>query len=212
MGLTHRRAVLILYALSVFFTAGAIIMSIGRNAAVGAALVIITIAVVGIFRGLGNFDVALRRWRRKERIRSPELDRLRHLVPDVLGQLAAAHDASEITQILKHFAEQALLQDIGLAPSCADGPVAGFHWRSEAPQTDDELNPVTISYSIPPLGSAAVVQFSWLSNAAEVSPEADILLQLVVDACARCAARLNVDQRLDDTSEIPELASRLRSA
>jgi UDP-GlcNAc:undecaprenyl-phosphate GlcNAc-1-phosphate transferase len=203
MGLTHRRAVLMLYALSVLFTASAIILSIGRNTAVGAALVIITIAVVGIFRGLGNFDVALRRWRRKERIRSPELERLRYLVPDVLTQLAAAHDASQLAKVLGDFAEQAQLEQLALDPSCEDGPIAGFQWRNEAPQTGDESNRVTIRYSIPPLGSAAIVQFSWLSNAADVSPEADILLQLVVDACARHVARLGDVRRASTHEEAP---------
>jgi UDP-GlcNAc:undecaprenyl-phosphate GlcNAc-1-phosphate transferase len=89
MGLTHRRAVLILYALSILFTLSSIIISIGRNAAVGAALVVITIAVIGMVRVVGNFDVALRRWLRKERIRPAVVERLRVSVPIVLHRTRA---------------------------------------------------------------------------------------------------------------------------
>jgi UDP-GlcNAc:undecaprenyl-phosphate GlcNAc-1-phosphate transferase len=190
MGLTHRRSVLILYALSILFTTSAIVVSIGRNAAVGAALVVITIAIIGVIRAMGNFDVALRRWRRKERIRPIALDRLRYAVPAVLGQLGAARELRDIAIILGEFAERAQLDVVDLAGVEDQAPVESFHWtRPEpAPATDGAV--VTASYSVPPLGTAAILHFSWISDAGDLGPEADILLQLVADACANRVARL----------------------
>ena len=185
MGLTHRRAVLLLYALSILFTVAAIAVSIGRNTTVGAALIVITIAVVGVVRAIGNFDVALRRWRRKERIRPVALDRLRHTVPTVLSQLASARELHEVVAVLRDFAERAGLELVELA-----GSIDAFQWtRVERPSTSDSST-VTASYSIPPMGNDATLRFAWRSDSLEITPETDILLQLVVDACGNRLARL----------------------
>jgi hypothetical protein len=41
------------------------------------------------------------------------------------------------------------------------------------------------SYSLPTLGEGVALKFAWRSKDAEVSPQADILLQLVADALAQ---------------------------
>lgn len=185
MGLTQRRAVLILYGLSVLFTASAIIVSIGRNTAVGAALVVITIAAIGVMRSLGNFDVAIQRWLRKERIRPAIVEQLRRSTGWALEQIAATREPAEIAAVLEQFAARAQLEVVEYAGS-ADGLLESFYWAkvrtpgqpslpSEAPAT------VTASYVLPALDPGAL-HFSWVSEAGDVKPECDILLQLVADA------------------------------
>jgi UDP-GlcNAc:undecaprenyl-phosphate GlcNAc-1-phosphate transferase len=56
LGITHRRAVLILYAVSVVFTAGAITIALGRNWSVGVALLVLTVAMLGLARFVGYFE------------------------------------------------------------------------------------------------------------------------------------------------------------
>jgi UDP-GlcNAc:undecaprenyl-phosphate GlcNAc-1-phosphate transferase len=202
MGLTHRRAVLTLYALTILFTAGAIIVSIGRNAAVGAALVLITVAVVGVIRSLSNFDVALRRWRQKERARSAPVERLRVAVPLVLGQLTAARDVRDLASILGEFAERTELLIVELVGSDPGASVEAFQWTKDDPARLLEVSAVTASYPVAALGSAAMLHFSWVSEIGEVGIEADILLQLVVDACGQRVARLSEARRAGTASHL----------
>jgi UDP-GlcNAc:undecaprenyl-phosphate/decaprenyl-phosphate GlcNAc-1-phosphate transferase len=184
MGLTHRRAVLILYGLSILFTASSIVVSIGRNAAVGAALVLITVAVIGVIRALGNFDVALRRWRRSERTRTPALERLRYGVPAVLSRLGDTRELREITGVFRDFAELAGLEIIELSNPGELALLAPF--RCTRAKTEDDNSEhegrVTATYPVAAAGANALLHFSWSSTSGEVGPEADILLQLVVDA------------------------------
>jgi UDP-GlcNAc:undecaprenyl-phosphate GlcNAc-1-phosphate transferase len=184
MGLTHRRAVLILYGLSVLFTASAIIVSVGRNAAVGACLIVITIAAVGIVRSLGNLESALQRWLRKERIRAPIVEHLRGAIAGTLERIAATRELSEIVAALEDFGARARLELVEYTgPS--EGPLESFYWakdlsagarRSKA----DSPATVTASFGVPTLGG--VLHFSWATETGNVLPEADILLQLVADA------------------------------
>jgi UDP-GlcNAc:undecaprenyl-phosphate GlcNAc-1-phosphate transferase len=204
MGLTHRRAVLILYALSILFTVGSIIVSIGRNSAVGAALVIITIAVIGVIRAMGNFDVALRRWRRKERIRSIVVDRLRHAVPAALGKVLAAREARDVASILREFAQQAELQVVSLTGPDNGSAIEPFQWKVTDRSNAAEHGFVTAAYPLVTLGSSAMLSFSWQSETSDLAPEAEILLQLIADAC---------NHRIGRSSEarLAGVASHLRS-
>jgi len=201
MGLTHRRAVLTLYGFSILFTAGAIIVSVGRNTAVGAALVVITITAIGVVRGLGNVDGAVRRWLRNERVRSPMVDRVRYAVPAVLSRLEGVSEPRAIPLVLKDFASQVQFDTIGLS-GASNGVLEPFQWSlsGTAPVGQPRLR-TTASYPLPEVGSA-VLHFSWLSDAGGLDPQVDILLQLVADT---------IDARIGRESEPRALAGHLRS-
>jgi UDP-GlcNAc:undecaprenyl-phosphate GlcNAc-1-phosphate transferase len=185
MGLTHRRAVLILYGLSVLFTVSAIVVSSGRNAPVGAALVVITIAVIGVVRSLGNLDGALQRWLRKERIRPAVVERLRRTAVWAVERIVATREPREIARALEEFVARAELEIVEYAGP-PDGVLESFYWARNAdgaaPFVPEDLpRTVTTSYALQHVAAGAL-HFSWRSEGGEVSPEADILLQLVADA------------------------------
>lgn len=181
MGLTHRRAVLTLYGFSVVFTAGAIIVSVGRNTAVGAALVVIAIAAVGVVRVLGNVDGAFRRWLRKERTRSAVVDRVRFAVPTVLARVAGTHEFRDVAGALSEFGREAQLDSIVLTAS-PSATVETFHWVQETgAATGPARLMATASYALHGVESG-VLQFAWLSEQGAIDLELDILLQLVADA------------------------------
>lgn len=198
MGLTHRRAVLLLYALSILFTAGAIIVSIGRNAQVGAALVVITIAVIGVIRALGNFEGTLRRWLRKERIRSVAVERMRRSTPWALDALAAVQEPRELLAVLKEFAARTELELVALV--AAGNSLDGFQWSRPRPvRPDSEPTLVSATFALPTLGADAQLLFSWVAEAGEVSPDAEILLQLIADSLDSRMAR-TIDARREVAS------------
>jgi len=184
MGLTHRRAVLTLYGLSIAFTTIALVVSIGRNWQIGAALAILSLMVVGVVRAMGNFDLAMRRVRRRERVRPASVERLRGAVPPLLARISAARETPDLAQVLEDFVALAGLVRIELTESRAD-LVPAFCFTAEPSGASGEgLREVVVAkYPLRGAGEKAVLKFAWTEEDGDVTAEADILLQLVADAC-----------------------------
>jgi UDP-GlcNAc:undecaprenyl-phosphate GlcNAc-1-phosphate transferase len=183
MGINHRRAVLILYGLSILFTTGSILIAMGRSWQVGGALLVLSVAVIGVVRAMGNFQVALRRWLRRERQRPDSVERLRRLVPAALRQVSALRDLDELRAALESFVASAELEVVDLADS-EDVRVPTFCWnRQRGPGRSDPNDFVSATYPLRAAGPSATLRFAWASDQGDVPPEADILLQLLVDAC-----------------------------
>lgn len=196
LGITHRRAVLILYGVSVVFTAGAITIALGRNWSVGVALLVMTIAMVGLARFVGYFEYLQLRRRQKEKIRSRATERLRRAVPALLRGFETEE---ELAELLPRFALEAELLEFTLAPLRDDGQVRGLeplHWDAPSGSPADSTREIVrASFDIP--SANAKLKARWHNDDGEVSPQQDILLQLVADA---------IDRRVQQT--MPALAAK----
>lgn len=63
MGITHRRAVVLLYGVSILMTVSAIAIALGRSWESGLALLVASVVLTGLIRFVGYFDyVRRRRW------------------------------------------------------------------------------------------------------------------------------------------------------
>jgi hypothetical protein len=156
----------------------------GRNWQVGGALLLLSLAVIGVVRSMGNLQVALQRWRRRERVRPAGVDRLRNVVPEALQRIAGAREVSDLSALLEEFGTTALFAAIELEASDTD-QLPAFVWSTpedtSAASAGREL--VNASYPLPAAGPRAMLRFAWVTEQGDVTPELDILLQLVVDAC-----------------------------
>ena len=183
MGITHRGAVLTLYGLSVLFTGGAILVSLGRSWQVGSALFLLSAAVIGVVRSMGNFQIALRRWRRHERVRPLAVERLRTAVPALLPRVAAAREVSDLAQLLQDFGVAAQLSALELVRSEA-AQLPSFVWTDGSTgELEAGHQVVSATYPVLSAGLEAQLRFAWVTDQGDVVPESDILLQLVADAC-----------------------------
>jgi UDP-GlcNAc:undecaprenyl-phosphate GlcNAc-1-phosphate transferase len=181
MGINHRRAVLILYGLSILFTACAILISMGRNWQVGGTLLVLSMVVIGLVRALHEFQAALRRFRRHERVRPPGVDILRGAVPTALQRLAAARDLTDLKGVLEDFGTAARLAAIELIGSEAEN-LPAFAWVAGDEAASPGQPVVVQAYPVTAAGPQASLRFAWNTEQGEVAPESDILLQLVIDA------------------------------
>jgi UDP-GlcNAc:undecaprenyl-phosphate GlcNAc-1-phosphate transferase len=185
LGITHRRAVLILYGVSVVFTAGAITVALGRNWQVGVALLVLTVAMLGLARFVGYFEYLQIRRRQKQHIHSRGTERLRVAVPELLRAIDQA-ERDEVPALLARFAQVGELLELELVPASEESlrGLPEVRWTAPAdayPQGGRE--PVRASFEV---GSArAKLKVGWLSDDGDVSPQADILLQLAADALER---------------------------
>ncbi len=190
MGLTHRRAVLTLYGVSVLFTVTAIAVSLGHSWQVGAAMLGGSLLVVGVVRFVGQYEYALLARRQKSRLRSPEVERLRTVLPEVPGLFELATSERDVWRALREVLSRAQIDAFDVVRS--DGakvPVAESTGRGDDLSRDPEA--VSARY---PLGADALacadLRFRWRSGAPDVSPQVDVLLQVIADVVAGALARV----------------------
>ncbi|MBM4356746.1 MAG: undecaprenyl/decaprenyl-phosphate alpha-N-acetylglucosaminyl 1-phosphate transferase [Deltaproteobacteria bacterium] len=189
LGLTHRRAVLFLYGVSVLLTVASIAIYLGRAWQIGVALLGATVVMAGLVRFVGYFSIAMFARRQRSRMRSRDAELLRHAVLSAFTELAAAHTEEQLLEALEAVAERAELASLEVRPRGLEE--ATFRW---APRTSDARRVVaTMTY---PLGRdsladheveiAVVTEF----EDAEMPPQTEILLQLFVDLLVQNLARV----------------------
>ena len=187
LGLTHRRAVIVLYAVSVVLAASAIAVSLGRSWEVGVAMLSTSIVFVGLVRFGGYVEYLHVVRRQKSRIYEPRVEQLRQTIPTLLERLQRSRTEADVFGLLE-FVQRHLRFDLVHVFS------ADFErrWEGGRPGEANVLNRdlVIVTY---PLGrddhARAKVRFGWKSTEQHVAPHADILLQLLADGVARALHR-----------------------
>jgi UDP-GlcNAc:undecaprenyl-phosphate/decaprenyl-phosphate GlcNAc-1-phosphate transferase len=206
MGLTHRRAVLTLYGVCVAFTAAAIGVSLGHIWTVGLALLVATVLVIGVVRFVGHFEYSLLLRRQMAGLRGQDTERLRRLVPEVPMLFASARTENDVWRALETVLERGRIATAELA--AADGADAAITRWGEDAVLDGNDDTVSARYAIGPDAFArSELRFRWRNGAAEVSPQADVLLQIIVDVIAAALVRVgstHAPRAADPPRVIPE--------
>jgi UDP-GlcNAc:undecaprenyl-phosphate GlcNAc-1-phosphate transferase len=189
LGLTHRRAVMLLYGVSVAFAACAIMVSLGGDWVKGGALLAVIAVLVGLMRVGRYFEYLHRRSRNVARIYDARTHRLRRALPEVLGVLGRASSEHEALQALARVGTDAACVLVELRSATG----IGHRFPPEGGES------VTAGHRFSyPIGSEhlarSVVDFVWRVDDGEASPQLAILLQVVVDEVAaaleRCSSQL----------------------
>jgi UDP-GlcNAc:undecaprenyl-phosphate GlcNAc-1-phosphate transferase len=187
MGLTHRRAVLILYGVSLAFTAAAIGVYLGRSWQVGVALLSATAVLVGLVRFVGYYEYLVLVRRQRGRLRSTDTEALRRVVPRLPSMFEAATSEEGVFQVL-----QGMLAPAGLARVelfWMGEPVEVRVWEGARGQPVHELVSATF-----PIGddrlARAELRFRWASATGEVTAPTEVLLQVVVDVASAALLRV----------------------
>jgi UDP-GlcNAc:undecaprenyl-phosphate/decaprenyl-phosphate GlcNAc-1-phosphate transferase len=188
MGITHRRAVLILYGASLVFTAAALGVALGHSWLVGVAILVASAVLVGLVRFVGYFEYLLLMRRQRARLRSPETEALRKMVPQLAQLFEAPEDETEVFALLASVSETAELATVEVVEVGAKQPLH----RWEAGRGTVEVSElVSARY---PLGedhlARADLRIRWRSTAGDVSPQMEILLQVLVDIFTSALVRV----------------------
>jgi UDP-GlcNAc:undecaprenyl-phosphate/decaprenyl-phosphate GlcNAc-1-phosphate transferase len=185
MGLTHRRAVMVLYAVSIVFTASAIAIALGRSWAIGVALLSASVVLIALIRFVGYFEYV--RLRKTARVRSYDHQTLalRPLVPRMAMEISAMQSEEQIWSKLVTLAEGAQLAALEVKLSSA---LESRTWAAEAGHRPPR-NLVPARFPLDADG--CFLEFGWISETERVSPECDILLQLVTDSVGLALASLS---------------------
>ncbi|MBE7480996.1 MAG: undecaprenyl/decaprenyl-phosphate alpha-N-acetylglucosaminyl 1-phosphate transferase [Polyangiaceae bacterium] len=190
MGLTHRRAVLILYGVSIVLTVSAVGISLGRSWEVGVALLAVTVVMTGLIRSVGYFEYLVLRKRQKSRLYERHTERLRRAIPELPAALAATRSEDDVLGELAALAESAELGYVEVLRNGAAGEECAFKW-SRSEHDTDLRGLVSARFPIGRDDNArAILKFGWRPETEEVSPQDDVLLQLVTDIVASNLSRL----------------------
>jgi UDP-GlcNAc:undecaprenyl-phosphate GlcNAc-1-phosphate transferase len=190
MGITHRRAVLIIYAACVCLTTASIVVALGRSWEVGVALVAIIGVLGGLVRFAGFFEQMNQARRQRQRIRGRETEHLRRLIHQLRPQLETASDEDGVLDVLEWVRDRGGLSFIEIYRYTGDHEVTPgappvLVRRFPPDTTERTVDLVTARFPLGPDARArGDVKFAWSSELGDVSMQTDILLQLVVDAIA----------------------------
>ncbi|MGH7282168.1 MAG: hypothetical protein ACRELY_11630, partial [Polyangiaceae bacterium] len=173
--LTQRRAVLLLYGLSLLFTASALALWVGRSLLLGGTLLVLTIAVVVLVRFAGYFKALTDR---HSQVAEPFADKLRRGLPSALTRIQNVTKLDELEDTMEWFAlEHGLL---AVAFVAGEGSkLAAF--RVETTESGREA--VCAKFAVVDANDvASEIQFYWDSPESTIGPRAEILLRVIADA------------------------------
>jgi UDP-GlcNAc:undecaprenyl-phosphate GlcNAc-1-phosphate transferase len=181
LGLTHRRAVMLLYGVCVIFTACAIGVSFGRLWQAGVALLSVSLVCVALVRFAGYFEYLHGVRRQEAHIYDPSTDRLRHVVPVLLRELSSAHGEREIMAVLPSCLAGCAMERIEI--ETVDG--AALHTLEAGPGSGTGREILRARFPIGREERARTrISFAWHEGRPDVPAPTAILLQLLVDALA----------------------------
>ncbi|MCL4752359.1 MAG: undecaprenyl/decaprenyl-phosphate alpha-N-acetylglucosaminyl 1-phosphate transferase [Myxococcales bacterium] len=209
LGVTHRRAVMLLYGVSVVLTAAAIGVSLGRSWEVGVALLAATAVMLGLVRSVGYFEYVLLRSRQKSRFYDAHTERLRRALPGLVATLARAEDEEAVWDELRSVLDGAGFGYFEVLTRTSGKEACVLRWPDEPTSNGRSL--VSARF---PIGrdahARATLKFGWRSETEDVTPQCDILLQVVVDNIEAALVRLEsvlAPERIT-ASDVPAVEAR----
>jgi UDP-GlcNAc:undecaprenyl-phosphate GlcNAc-1-phosphate transferase len=183
LGLTHRRAVLVLYGCSVLLCAAAMAAAFGKDWQVGAALVGALLTLLGIARFTSHFEFILLGRTQRARLLEGSAGSLRKILPDLIVALERARSTSAVWAALETaFAHSGAITAARATPVGENKPT----WRWEATPVSQRqegvLSDVDFLISVYPGGRKDRLTISCLCEEGNLPPQTEIQLQLAADA------------------------------
>ena len=179
LGLTHRRAVLFLYAISCLFMLSAILVYVGKDWVVGVTLFGSTLGIAIFIRSVGTFRTKV-----AEESDEAQFVLWRQSIPDFLFKLESSRSDDELWHLLNEFSETLGLY-LGRLEYESEQP---WRWEGEDSQAGEGMRGYVASEYVFWAKKETVryrMRFGWYCDSGRVLPENRILLQLVVDAVDR---------------------------
>jgi UDP-GlcNAc:undecaprenyl-phosphate GlcNAc-1-phosphate transferase len=183
LGLTHKRAVISLYLVSLAFTLGSLVVYFGRSWQIGAALLSLTALVGGIVRFAGYFGSSMAGRTGVDPIPNP----LRRAVPRVLRRMVDASSREQLPAILAKFGRESGLLAISIV-NANSRPLQRWDWESPQTEQGGSREAACAKFQI---SDGRELQFFVDSAAGVIEPQVHALFRLVADGAeAMLAARV----------------------
>lgn len=183
LGLTHRRAVLIIYGVCVVFAGSAIAVYIGRSWQVGVALLTAATVLIALIRFAGYFKY-FQAYRSSRGQRAPEVERLRRALPALASSAADAVTAPDVLMSFADFCGATEICSAKLADLSSGTVVHEF-----VPEPDTPPG-CSITFDLSQEGRRPLeLRLALGTDEVEPSAQAQILLQVAADIVEANLAR-----------------------
>ncbi len=189
LGLTHRRAVLVLYGATILLCVAATGAAFGKNWHVGAALVGAFATLFGIARFAGYFEATMLRNQQRALLLSAPTDSLRRALPALIVAADRARSSAEVWAALERVLDGGWFAYAEHVAPGEQAPV--WHWRSSERngRVEGRLCEVEFRLRAFPGAKEGTVRFGCLSDESHVPPQVEVLLQVAVDAVEQALVR-----------------------
>ena len=177
LGLTHRRAVISLYLVSIAFTLGSLVVYFGRSWQIGAALLTLTALVGGIVRFAGYFGSSLAGSRPTW---EPIPHAIRRAVPRTLRRMADARSLEQLPAILARFGTESGLLAISIVNPNSK-PLQRWDWDSPQTEQGGSREAACVKFQIGQGSEQRELEFFVESASNVIEPQVQALLRLVAD-------------------------------
>jgi UDP-GlcNAc:undecaprenyl-phosphate/decaprenyl-phosphate GlcNAc-1-phosphate transferase len=193
LGLTHRRAVLILYGCTVLLCFASVAAAFGKDWQVGAALAGAVLTLVGMARFAGYFEMALLKRAQRAHLLSAPTESLRREVPKLFETSRCAESAPAVWAGLEKLLDNGHFAYAEYTPEGEAKPT----WRWESSESRNgrrEGKLIESEFSVRPFPGApeAKLRFGCLSDEPDLPPQLEVLLQLATDAVEGALVRVHV--------------------
>lgn len=192
MGITHRRAVLIIYAVSILLTLSAIAIALGRNWEIGVAMLAVSIILFGLVRLAGFFEYITMLRQRYARVQGEHVELLRRQLPTLPGKFAAITAETQLWMVLETVVKECKLDHVEINELATTTMTAPLRIAGSPLMEVRSGHQMWVRY---PIGSkeTAVAEFcfAWTSEASDELSQCTILLQIIVDMVEQTLGRMN---------------------
>lgn len=190
LGLTHRRAVLILYGCTLLLCIAAVGAALGRSWQVGAAMIGAVLTLVGITRFAGYFEVIVLRRQQRSRLLCAPADVLRKGLPAVVLTTQTASSALMVWAALERLLANGHFVYAEYSPQ-GEGPV--WKWEShDHVRRDGKLHESTFPVRLFPGAPEGTLRFGCISEEPDLPPQVEILLQVITDVVEAALTRVHI--------------------
>ena len=196
MGITHKKTVLIIYGISILFTATAIAIYMGRQEwEVGAALLVSSILIFVMMRAVGVFQLRKNRDLKLTGDYDPLTESIKNAMPTFILDAKNAPNHATLQNALDRFCANSKL----IFAQCAYGaPKLSEYWQWAAPgdvsQADLHQAIIRHTFKIRQAQKELAFKYGWRSNMPASDVHIDLLLRVVVETIVQKF------QELDDGS------------
>jgi UDP-GlcNAc:undecaprenyl-phosphate/decaprenyl-phosphate GlcNAc-1-phosphate transferase len=191
LGLTHRRAVLILYGTTLLLCVAAIAAALGRNWQVGAAIAGAVLTLLGITRFAGYFELILRQRNRKEHLFSGATSALRRSLPELIVELRSASSQPQIWAALERVIAPGHFAYAEYCPA-SEQPLWRWEPTPSGLRQEGTIQEAVFEVRAFPGAPAATLCFGCVCEGNELPLQLEVLLQMVSDAVEAALVRTHV--------------------
>jgi UDP-GlcNAc:undecaprenyl-phosphate GlcNAc-1-phosphate transferase len=191
LGVTHRRAVLILYISTLLLCAAALGAAVGRDWQVGAALLLAGLTLVGTVRFAKAFEIARLQSRERYLVLTPATEVLRRSLPEFLLQVHRAESHAAVWIALESLLSTGPFTFAEYTSAPGSTPAWRWHARNHDAQRMEQSSLLAFPLDRDAMVEGPMLRFGYRTDGTDVPMEVKGLLLLGVDAIKFMLARLS---------------------